>query len=159
MHPPMKGRGGMLLASPAILWLLVGSAAMLVTSGTAHGAAGFQESGQYASTVVGQPNFTSNTTDITAANALFFPFRPAFDKSGDMWVAYENQNRVLEFKPPFTDGMSASLVIGQENFTAKTNATTQSGLFAPVAVAVDGSGNLWVADYGNNRVLEFTPPF
>jgi len=131
----------------------------LAVSATANRAAGFQEGGQYASTVIGQPDFTSNTTDIVADNALFFPFRPAFDQSGDMWVAVENQNRVLEFKPPFTDGMSASIVIGQQDFSTKINATTQSGLYAPVAVTVDGLGNLWVADYGNNRVLEFKPPF
>jgi len=159
VHLALKHRGRIRLASPTVLWLLVGSAALLAVSGTSHRVDGFQEGGQYASTVIGQPDFTSNTTDIVAGNALYFPFRPAFDQSGDMWVADENQHRVLEFKPPFTDGMNASIVIGQKNFTAEFNETTQSGLSTPVAVAFDGSGDLWVADYANNRVLEFKPPF
>jgi hypothetical protein len=65
----------------------------------------------------------------------------------------------LEFVPPFANGMSASLVLGQADFTTSTRATTQSGLSGPEGITFDGGGNLWVADGGNGRTLEFTPPF
>ena len=50
-------------------------------------------------------------------------------------------------------------VLGQANFTTATAATTQSGMHYPSSVFIDSSGNAWVADYGNNRVLIYVPPF
>src|SRR6202041_1589124 len=38
-------------------------------------------------------------------------------------------------------------------------AVSASGLCAPEGVAVDGLGNLYIADTGNNRVLEYSNPF
>ena len=35
-----------------------------------------------------------------------------------------------------------------------TQTTIGSGLSDPTGVAVDGSGNVFIADFGNNRVLE-----
>jgi len=134
------------------------ASAMLTSLVVIPSAQGFQASGQYASTVVGEPNFVSSTNEATP-NHLFRPFRITFDSSGDLWVADENNNRVLEFKPPFYDGMDASVVIGQANFTSMSIGTAQDRLNEPVGLAFDSSGNLWVTDSINDRVLEFKPPF
>jgi sugar lactone lactonase YvrE len=82
-----------------------------------------------------------------------------FDSSGNLWVGDYGNNRVLEYKLPFSTGMPASLVIGQKNFTTAQLATAKDGLAKPVGVAFDRSDNLWVLDGGNFRVLEFSPPF
>ncbi len=73
-----------------------------------------------------------------------------------MGVVDTGNNRVLEFVAPLFTGMAASLVIGQSSFTSSGSATTQSGLHNPEGLAFDSSGNLWVAENSNNRVLEFT---
>ena len=114
--------------------------------------------GELASTVVGAPNFTT-VTCATTQSGLCLPAGAAFDSSGNLWVSDTSNNRVLEFKAPFSNDKAASIVIGQPGFTTKTCATTQSGLCAPEGIAFDKSGNLWVADYGNSRVLEFKAPF
>jgi secreted PhoX family phosphatase len=62
--------------------------------------------------------------------------------------------RVLEFKPQFTNNMLASLVIGQPDFTSRNSSPTQNGLGYPTGLTFDKSGNLWVADENNNRVME-----
>jgi sugar lactone lactonase YvrE len=114
-----------------------------------------------ASLVIGQPNFTSSSSPLTPATSssgLSGPQFIAFDASGDLWLTYTN-NRVLEFKPPFTNGMTASLVIGQINFTSNAKAVTASGFYSAAGIAFDGSGNLWVGDTFNSRVLRFEPPF
>lgn len=41
---------------------------------------------------------------------------------------------------------------------ATTSTLLNSGLFVPAGLAVDGSGNLYVADTGNARVVKITPP-
>ena len=111
-----------------------------------------------ASLVIGQSDFTTATCAITR-NGLCFPSDTLFDKSGNLWVADSSNNRVIEFKAPFSNGELASIVIGQSSFTTNACATTQSSLCHPSGLAFDGSGNLWVTEFFNNRVTEFKPPF
>ena len=118
-----------------------------------------------ASLVIGQSDFASkaclgdNFPTNAAQNRFCGPFGLAFDPSGSLWISDEDNNRVLKFEPPFSDGQSATLVVGQSNFTSKTCALSPSGLCNPSGMAFDSKGSLWVADYGNNRAIEFEPPF
>jgi sugar lactone lactonase YvrE len=114
--------------------------------------------GELASTAVGAPNFTTRAC-ATKQSGLCAPAGVTFDKSGDLWVADYSNNRVLEFRAPFSNGEAASVVIGQTGFTTRTCVLKQSGLCLPMGIAFDKSGNLWIADRGNNRVLEFRAPF
>lgn len=109
--------------------------------------------GKNASVVLGQENFTSYSCGNPTLANLCDPQGLAFDRSGDLFVSDDSNNRILEFKPPFTSGESAVLSIGQVS-----DDTTQSSLNSPLGLAFDSSGNLWVADNGNNRVLEFKSP-
>ncbi|MGD0588112.1 MAG: hypothetical protein ABSA63_04890, partial [Thermoplasmata archaeon] len=67
-------------------------------------------------------------------------------------------NRVLEYVPPFTDGMHASVALGQTSFLSGTPGTTASNLSFPIDVATS-AGVVWVADYSNERVVGFSSPF
>jgi len=111
-----------------------------------------------ASLVIGQPNFTTSSNNANQS-MLSNPSSLAFDHSGNLWVADTYDNRVLEFKTPFSNGESASIAIGQPNLLSLAENTTQSTLNQPDGIAFDTHGNLWVVDTGNNRVAEFTPPF
>lgn len=79
----------------------------------------------------------------------------SFDKSGNLWVTDGNNARVLEYVPPFSSGMTASVVLGQQNFEGMHTGTSSNMLSEPYDVKVDGKGDLWIADTDNNRVLEF----
>jgi hypothetical protein len=119
--------------------------------------------GMNASVVFGQPDFVSphnqnNQGGATAANTLCYPRGLATDSSGNLYVADDCNNRVVRYSPPFASNMNATLVLGQSSFTANGAATTQVGLRSPKAVAVDGAGNVYVAEYNNNRVTRFAPP-
>jgi hypothetical protein len=115
--------------------------------------------------VIGQPNFTSGNANQgganPAANALSHPESVAVDGQDRLYVADEFNSRVLLFVPPFTTNMNATRVFGQPNFTTGTaaNPPTANSLNNPVRTAIDPiSGNLYIADAINNRVLEFTNP-
>ena len=87
------------------------------------------------------------------------PRNLAFDSLGDLWVVDAGYGRVLEFAYPLTSGEGASVVVGQSSFTTSVAALSQTGLASIWGVAFDSSGNLWVSDTSNNRVLEYSPPF
>jgi DNA-binding beta-propeller fold protein YncE len=115
--------------------------------------------GAPAEAVLGQPDFTSHGA-ATTQKELNSPFGLACDKNGTLWVADSGNNRVLRFdnasaKPQFS--VNADGVLGQAAFNTNTTSTppTQSSLKSPRGVAVDANGALWIADYGENRVLRF----
>ena len=103
------------------------------------------------------------------------PFAAAVDPGGNLFVVDYGNNRVLEFDGPFGAGqlnnVTADLVFGQgaagNNFATNTCADGRSGrpapsatgMCAPQGLSIDDAGNLFVADTGNNRVLEFDGPF
>src|SRR5271166_1771382 len=115
-------------------------------------------SGMAASLVLGQSDFGNGLGTVTQ-NGLFGPAGLTFDKSGNLWVADRISCRVLEFEPPFSTDMNASLVLGQTNFTSELCKNGSAGFYGPTQLVFDSGGNLWVSDFGNNRVLEFKPPF
>ena len=117
------------------------------------------------SIVFGQATSSGNACNSSGPSAatLCDPQGVAIDPSGILYVADTLNNRVLEFDNPLTS-QSATRVFGQGGaFNAiKCNAgamTSASVLCAPLGVAADAVGRLMVADTGNNRLLEFDPPF
>ncbi|MBZ5624050.1 MAG: hypothetical protein LAQ69_35930 [Acidobacteriia bacterium] len=111
--------------------------------------------------------------DFTASNGtnLFAEAGIAIDSSGDtphLYVADYFNNRVLGFQDVrrLKANAKADIVIGQADFnsglcngTGDPNHITSSTLCAPAGLLVDASGNLYVADSGNGRVLRFPAPF
>jgi sugar lactone lactonase YvrE len=112
--------------------------------------------GSAAEAVLGQPNFTSSTADTTQ-NGMSRPNCIAIDASGNLYVVDQYSNRVLRFNDAATkaNGANADGVLGQPDFTSSGHTTTQGGMMAPIGVAVDAAGNLYVGEAGNNRVLRF----
>ncbi|MES2597722.1 MAG: cadherin domain-containing protein [Verrucomicrobiota bacterium] len=106
-----------------------------------------------ADVVIGQPNKTSVTSGTGAAQ-MDRPWAQALAPDGRLLIADEFNHRVLVFASvPTSDGASASVVIGQPGFGSNATATTQTGMFQPVGVAVSPEGKLAVSDYNNHRVL------
>ncbi len=114
--------------------------------------------GEAASVVIGQPSMTSSVSSLNQSG-LVGPSSLAISPSGDLWISDWAGQRVLEYVPPFTNGMNASVVLGQYNFNTSYVGTNQSSFDGPNRIAFDAHGDLWVADTWNDRVLEFVPPF
>ena len=108
-----------------------------------------------ANLVIGQSSFTTGTADLSST-ALDDPLYLAIDSGGNLWVSDFANNRVLEYAASLSTGEAASLVLGQSTFTSSGHSVTSTGLYELDGLAFDASGNIWVADYSNNRVLEYT---
>jgi uncharacterized protein (TIGR03437 family) len=129
-----------------------------------------------ATRLLGQDRFDSNSINLIEGREFDFDGSSidaglALDSTGDaphLYVADTYNNRILGFKDLRTlkPGAAADIVIGQPDMaTALCNPTndatvpTQSSLCLPRGLVVDSSGNLYVADSGNGRVLRFPAPF
>ncbi len=110
---------------------------------------------------------TATAPNLVEGRELNGPQALAIDTSASppiLYVADTGNNRVLAWKDAFgfTKGDAASKVIGQRDFLTTAaqgpGADLSTGLYQPVAVAIDKNGNLYVIDAGNNRILRYPAP-
>ena len=97
------------------------------------------------------------TSDVNAgATGLNDPNGVAVDRAGNVYITDTGNNRVLYYPAGST---MATRVYGQRgSFTvnvANNSGVGAGSLNAPNGVALDSSGNLYVVDTGNNRVLYY----
>lgn len=129
-------------------------------------ATGFSN-GQPADLIIGQPDqYTTSASGpgTTFTSGLNFPMGLAVS-NGDLYVADTGNNRVLRFRKPFAQtggNMFPDLWLGQPslssgtaNYTGALSAQGVSFTGFQVYLAFDATGNLWLSDPGNNRVLEY----
>lgn len=127
--------------------------------------------GESASLVLGALNFVGGTATDWKYR-LFNPSDLAFDSSGNLWIVDSANDRMVEFVPPFINGMAITVAIGRPSVSnvpkddtldwpnrAGSGVVNASRMLNPVSVAFDADGNMWVSDASNNRILEFSPPF
>jgi sugar lactone lactonase YvrE len=101
-----------------------------------------------------------------SATTICFPYAVAVDAADNLYVADQGNNRVLVYNTPLNGSSgepgagdtTADLVIGQSGFTTGVSDTTATALRQPHGLAVDGHGNLYVADTFNHRVTEYDAP-
>jgi len=119
----------------------------------------FPANGQNADVVLGQTNFTTNTSG-SGANKFTGGGGGIciHHASGKVFVTDGANHRVLRFSAlsAATTGSSAEAVLGQPDFTTITPGLSQTKMNNPGGIEIDqATGTLWVTDFLNNRVLRF----
>ena len=84
------------------------------------------------------------------AFGLFTDVQIAADSAGNVYVPVVPENKVLEYDPA-TCPVAPTPCVPLKTFTGGSGT---GALKEPTGVAVDSSGNLWVADSANNRIVE-----
>jgi len=121
---------------------------------------GFQN-GDSATIVLGQPSPQQSNQYGIGTKGFSFPFSVSVDPiTGNLYVADFGNSRVLRFPKPFANPtrVEPDAVYGQPDFATRSpnsSGITEHTMNGPRGVSVDGQGNLWVADTGNNRILHF----
>ena len=113
---------------------------------------------QRANLVIGQSSFTFKLQDVTRTN-LGRPLGVTLTVDGHLAIADAQYHRVLLFKRlatgDFANGMAATTVLGQRDFTSSSPGNTDDKLNTPHHLAVDSDDRLYVADTGNSRIAIF----
>ncbi len=91
----------------------------------------------------------------TAAQ-LFSPRAVAVDANGDVFIADTDNSSIREVKPNGVISTFAGIP-GSQGSTGDNGPATAAKLKFPQGVAVDASGDVFIADSGNNEIREVTP--
>jgi sugar lactone lactonase YvrE len=127
------------LAAVVAAALCVATGALAVSgNGTIHTVAG-----------TGAAGFSGDGGRATSAR-LNAPAGVAVDGAGNLYVADSGNHRIRKVTP----GGVITTIAGTSSggFSGDGGPATAAQLFSPQGVALDGAGNLYVADTGNNRI-------
>lgn len=108
------------------------------------------------STVVGTGTvgFGGDGGPATAAQ-LNSPYGLAMDAAGNLYIADTGNNRIRKVTASGTISTVAGTGIG--DFAGDGGVATAAKLNFPIGAAFDSTGNLYIADQGNNRIRKVTP--
>ncbi len=109
----------------------------------------------------GNGTTTDTVPGQATGTALISPSSLSVDAAGDLYIADAGANRVYTvFASTNSSGSNIATVFGTGTAgkTGDGGFSTLAEVSDPVAVAVDGSGNLFVVDHGNSSVREISYP-
>ena len=129
-------------------WLGVGVAAVAAVAAT--GALALASS-ETITTIAGTGARGSSGDGGPATSAqLRSPYGVAVDRQGNVYIADYDSYRVRKISPSGT--ITAFAGTGMGGSSGDGGPATSARLNAPIAIAVDGQGNVYIADFNNARV-------
>ena len=131
--------------------------------------------GAQADLIIGQqdqfstiPQGPNQNSSVRLSEGLSVPAALAVDAQGNLYIADSGNNRIIRYPRPFDQQstvLQADLVIGQgalqsgtsanRGFNNPTNVSLSLGGFHSGLTFDPKTGDLWVSDPGNNRVLRY----
>lgn len=90
---------------------------------------------------------------IGTAASFRFPDGAVFDSHDNLFVSDQSNHKIRKITP---DG-TVSTFAGTGSIGSADDIGTAATFYYPAGMAVDGDDNLYVADYGNNKIRKITP--
>src|SRR5258706_10594361 len=104
-------------------------------------------------------SYTTNTVagtnrlldgNLATSVPLRSPWGVAQDSSGNIYIADQFENRIRKVG---TDGKISTIAgTGEAGFSGENDRAIKAQFDTPRAIRLDGKGNLFIADFNNNRV-------
>jgi RHS repeat-associated protein len=95
----------------------------------------------------------NTTTTIVRPGVLGNPFGIAVDALGNVYVSEADRNRISKILP----SGEVTLLAGGVSAGYENNTGQNAKFNLPLGLAIDGSGNIYVADQGNHAIRKITP--
>lgn len=108
-------------------------------------------------TIAGTAGNYGGNDGTNSAAQFHWPEGIAVDTNGNLYVADNYENTIRKVSPAGTNWI-VTTIAGTTGSTGYTDGTNGAARFnEPVGITIDGTGNLYVADYGNDTIREMTP--
>ena len=108
-------------------------------------------------TIAGTAGNNGGKDGTNGAAQLYWPEGIAVDTNGNLYVADNYENTIRKVAPAGTNWV-VTTIAGTAGSSGGNDGTNGVARFnEPVGITIDGTGNLYVADYGNDTVREITP--
>ena len=101
----------------------------------------------------GTAGFVDTDADSNVAAQFHNPYGVAVDSDNNVYVADASNRRIRKITP----GRVVTTFAGSGSPGYDNGAGTVAKFWSPYDVAVDSSGNVYVADFGNQRIRKITP--
>ena len=98
----------------------------------------------------GTPGYSGDSGPATSAQ-LYYPSGPAADQSGNLYIA-DSTNNVIRLVTAASQVISTFAGNGTGSYSGDGMPAISAELANPTGVAVDSTGNVYIADSGNSRV-------
>jgi ribosomal protein S11 len=108
-------------------------------------------------TIAGTAGNYGGTDGTNGAAQFHWPEGVAVDTNGNLYVADNYENTIRKVAPAGTNWV-VTTIAGTAGATGGTDGTGAAARFSePVGITIDQTGNLYVADNGNDTIREITP--
>ncbi|HUD22455.1 MAG TPA: MBG domain-containing protein [Acidobacteriaceae bacterium] len=110
--------------------------------------------------VAGNGTVTTTSAGVATGTGLVLPDGLAIDAAGDIYIADSTANIVYAVYAIISNGTNINPVIGTGTAgdTGDNGPSNAATIHAPLAIALDGSSDLFVIDSGNNALREVSYP-
>ena len=106
-------------------------------------------------TIAGNGKFQFSGDNGLATAAGIDPFDLALDSAGDILVVDQFNNRIRKIAPAGT--ITTVVGTGLAGYSGDGGPAAEAQLNLPTGIALDGAGNMYIADSGNSVVRRVTP--
>jgi sugar lactone lactonase YvrE len=110
--------------------------------------------------IAGNGTTATSNSSVATDTGLMLPDGLAIDAAGDIYIADDTANIVYAVYSVISNGTNIYPVIGTgtPGYTGDGGPSTAATINAPLAIALDGSSDLFVIDSGNNALREVSYP-